>query len=139
MKTLLRRGLSTALLLLCLPLCALADDFAKAEAAAVKWLSLVDKGAYAQSHKEAAAYFRQAVSPAQLTESLNAVRKPLGDLVSRALLTRTKAGTLPGAPDGNYVVMTFDTVMKRKKSAVETVTACEDPDGLWRVVGYYIR
>ena len=46
---------------------------------------------------------------------------------------------LPGAPDGEYVVFQFDTQFERKRAAVETVTPMCDPDGSWRVSGYFIR
>jgi len=37
------------------------------------------------------------------------------------------------------VVIQFQTSYENKKSAVETVTPMVDPDGEWRVSGYYIR
>ena len=46
---------------------------------------------------------------------------------------------MPGAPDGRYVVVQYDTVFENKASAVETVTPMADPDGVWRVAGYFIR
>jgi hypothetical protein len=46
---------------------------------------------------------------------------------------------LPGAPDGKYVVVQFDTSFQRKKSALETVTPMMEKDGKWRVSGYYIK
>lgn len=46
---------------------------------------------------------------------------------------------LSGAPDGRYVVIQYETAFERKKSAVETITPMVDPDGAWRVSGYYIR
>ena len=33
----------------------------------------------------------------------------------------------------------FDTVFEKKSSAVATVTPMLDPDGAWRVSGYFIR
>jgi len=46
---------------------------------------------------------------------------------------------MPGAPDGKYVIIQYDTVFENKASAVETVTPMVDPDGSWRVSGYFIR
>ncbi|MEW6584469.1 MAG: DUF4019 domain-containing protein, partial [Nitrospirota bacterium] len=48
------------------------------------------------------------------------------------------ATSLPGAPDGEYVVIEFETSFENKKSAVETVTPMMD-SGKWRVSGYYIK
>jgi hypothetical protein len=59
-------------------------------------------------------------------------RVPEGD-------SREYSEKLPGAPDGKYVVIQFDAVFENKPSAVETVTPMLDPDGVWRVSGYFIR
>jgi hypothetical protein len=47
--------------------------------------------------------------------------------------------TLPGVPDGEYVVVQFDTSFEKKKTAIETVTPMKEPDGRWRVSGYFIK
>jgi hypothetical protein len=47
--------------------------------------------------------------------------------------------SLPGAPDGEYVVIQFATSFENKKSAIETVTPMLDSDGEWRVSGYFIK
>jgi hypothetical protein len=49
------------------------------------------------------------------------------------------AASLPGAPDGQYVVVQFDTVFADKPSAVETVTFMLENDGQWRAAGYFIK
>jgi hypothetical protein len=110
-----------------------------AVASAERWLGLVDQGKYTESWKEAAALFRNAINQGQWEQSLQAVRKPLGNLVSRKVKTKTYRTSLPGAPDGEYVVIEFDSSFEKKKSAVETVTPMMDKDGKWRVSGYYIK
>ena len=47
--------------------------------------------------------------------------------------------TMPGAPDGEYVILQFDTSFADKKAAIETVTPMKDKDGKWRVAGYFIK
>jgi hypothetical protein len=108
-------------------------------AAAQTWLSLVDQGKYADSWDNAAAYFKNAVTREQWQQSLNAVRKPLGKMVSRKEKSSKFTKTLPGAPDGEYVVIQFATSFENKKAAVETVTPMREKDGKWRVSGYYIK
>jgi hypothetical protein len=128
--------------LLLTTLAAVAADAAKEKAAvsaAEKWLGLVDEGQYAESWKEAAEYFRNAVKQEQWEQSMQAARKPLGKLVSRQLKSATYQTTLPGAPDGEYVVIQFETAFENKKAAVETVTPMLHKDGQWRVSGYYIK
>jgi hypothetical protein len=110
-----------------------------AVSASEKWLALVDEGKYGESWKEAAEYFRNAVKQDQWEQSLQAVRKPLGKLVSRKVKSTSYKTSLPGAPDGQYVVVEFETSFENKKSAIETVTPMMDNDGKWRVSGYFIK
>lgn len=110
-----------------------------AVAAAEKWLTMIDEGNYAESWKEAADYFKSVVSQEQWVQSLQAVRQPLGKIISRKVKDATYLTTMPGAPDGEYFVIRFDTSFQNKKSAVETVTPMLDKDGRWRVSGYYIK
>ncbi len=110
-----------------------------AVASADKWLGIVDEGKYSESWKEAAEYFRSAIKQDQWEQAVQAVRKPLGKLVSRKVKSTSYKTSLPGAPDGQYVVIEFETSFENKKSAIETVTPMMDNDGKWRVSGYYIK
>lgn len=112
---------------------------AAAAAAAEKWLALVDEGKYTESWDEAAGFFKGAVTKEQWQQSLAGVRKPLGKTLERKLSSSQYATQLPGAPDGQYVVIQFNASFENKKSAVETVTPMMDEDGLWRVSGYFIK
>lgn len=47
--------------------------------------------------------------------------------------------SLTGAPDGQYVVIQFESSFEKKKSVIETVTPMLDQDGQWRVTGCYIK
>ena len=111
----------------------------EAQIAAEHWLALIDAGKYADGWETAAAYFRKAISKATLESSLGAVRQPLGDLVSRKLKSADYRKSLPGAPDGEYVVLQFDTSFANKKVAVETVTPMLETGGVWKVSGYFIK
>ncbi|MGB6011426.1 MAG: DUF4019 domain-containing protein [Desulfobacterales bacterium] len=112
---------------------------AAALSAAEKWLAMVDSEKYTESWKEAAELFRNAVQPQQWEQSMQAVREPLGKLISRKVKTKAYRTSLPGAPDGEYVVIQFETSFENKKVAVETVTPLMGKDGAWRVSGYYIK
>ena len=119
----------------------LADEAAEksAQAAAKQWLALVDQGKYAESWHGAAAYFKNAVTEKRWLESIKGAREPLGKLISRRLLSAAFTTSLPGAPDGQYVVIQYATSFENKASAVETVTPMRDPDQKWRVSGYFIK
>lgn len=112
---------------------------AEAQKCAERWLSLIDAGKFAESWKTAAEYFQATVSQDQWQRLLDAVHKPLGALLSRQLKSAKYTKSLPGAPDGEYVVLQFETTFTNKKDAIETVTPMLDKDGQWRVSGYYIK
>ena len=110
-----------------------------AQAAAESWLKLSDAGDGAATWEQAAKLFKGVVTKEQWTQALASVRPPLGKVVSRKLSSRQYSEKLPGAPDGKYVVIQYETAFEKKPSAVETITPMLDPDGVWRVSGYLIR
>ena len=111
----------------------------EAQTAAEHWLALIDAGKFAEGWKTAAEYLQRATPQQQFTQSLDAVRKPLGKLVSRKLKSAKYTKTVPGAPDGEYVILQFDTSFENKKEAVETVTPMREKDGKWKISGYFIK
>ncbi|HME32652.1 MAG TPA: DUF4019 domain-containing protein [Terriglobales bacterium] len=118
------------------------DNSAKikaAEAAAESWLKFVDSGDYSQSWVEASSLFKAAVTEKEWEQKVKAARSPLGALFDRKLKSAQYKTELPGAPDGQYVVIQYDSSFANKKSAVETVTPMLDKDGQWRMSGYFIR
>jgi hypothetical protein len=110
-----------------------------AQNSAESWLVLVDNGKYAESWNQAAAYFKAAVTQDQWQKMLTTSRTPLGKMLSRKLKSATYTRTLPGAPDGEYVILQFESSFEHKSSAIETVTPMLDQDGQWRVSGYFIK
>ena len=110
-----------------------------ASAAAETWLGHVDTGDYAGSWREASAYVQGAITEQAWIASLNGVRTPLGQRLSRQLTQVQHTQSMPGAPDGDYVVMQFDTRFEHKQAAVETVTFLQEKQGEWKAAGYYIK
>lgn len=108
-------------------------------ASAQSWLEFVDTEKYAECWEEAAELFKSAISEAKWSENIQVVRKPLGKVISRKLNSQEYMTSLPGAPDGEYVVIQYNTEFEHKKAAVETITPMLDDDGKWRVSGYYIK
>ena len=127
-------------LLAFLQFCLASQDKENAAVNASKaWLKLVDEGKYSESWDEAAQYFKNAVPREQWKTSLESVRSPLGKVQSRNLKSKNYTKTLPGAPDGEYVVIQYETSFQNKQHAIETVTPMMDKDGKWKVSGYYIK
>ena len=116
------------------------DNFEKgASAAAETWLGQVDAGDYAGSWREASTYVQGAITEQAWVASLTRVRPPLGQRLSRQLKQVQHTQSVPGAPDGDYVVMQFDTRFANKHAAVETVTFLQEKKGEWKAAGYYIK
>jgi hypothetical protein len=109
-----------------------------AQAAAEKWLALVDAGDYGESWDQAASFFKRALTREQWVEAVGKARGPLGKLESRKLLGAKLLTELPNAPKGEYDVIQYEAKFPGGP-AVETITPMKDADGAWRVSGYYVR
>ena len=116
-----------------------AEAAKEATAAAEQWLQLVDDGKFNGSWLEASTYFRNVTTKADWKRQVSVWRTALGTVVSRKLRTAQYLTTMPGAPDGEYVMIQYDTSFTHKKSAVEIVVPMMDADGKWRVSEYSIR
>lgn len=112
---------------------AVAVDAAKA------WLSLIDGEKYSESWEEAADLFKGAVHKEQWIQTMQSGRKPFGNNISRELQSMSCRSAVPGAPDGEYVVIQFKASFDNKKSAIETITPMLEQDGQWRVSGYFMK
>lgn len=110
-----------------------------AKAAAIRRLALADQGSYAASWDQAAAPFRAAVTRPAWQDALQAVRAPLCAVRARAPKSAVFSRSLPGAPDGEYVVIQYLTEFEHKPDAVETVTPMREKDGSWKVSGYFVE
>ena len=141
----MRRGVRFAVLILASSILAAGTSLAQesdtkaAQASTDAWLSLVDHQGYATSWDSAASGFRARITREQWQTAVQGAREPLGPLKSRTLKSATSTTTLPGAPDGQYVVFQFNTTFEHKSAATETVTAVREADGSWHVGGYFVK
>lgn len=111
----------------------------EAQKSAEQWLALVDGGKFTENWKATSPVFQAAVSQAQWEIKGKQIRKSFGNVISSELKSAQYTKSVPGAPDGEYVILQFDTSFSNKKTAVETVTPMRDKDGRWKVSGYYIK
>ena len=70
---------------------------------------------------------------------MRSVRGPLGPLLSRAPQGREYTTSLPNAPEGEYVVITYGSSYTQLENAVETLVMVLNPAGDWKPAGYYVR
>ena len=111
----------------------------EAQRMALDWLALTDANNGEVSWKAAGKQFREAISPERWTTSLTKARVPLGALMQRTLESAQFLREIPGQPDGDYALLKFRTAFANKIAAEESVTLQREADGVWRVVGYFIR
>ena len=112
---------------------------ATAQRVAVDWLKLVDSSNYEQSWDEAASELKNHVAKKQWQQLLERNREPLGRLLSRRLRSAEYMTKLPGAPDGEYVVIEYESSFEHRSSAIETVIPMMDKDGQYRVSSFFIK
>ena len=112
------------------------EDEAKAGSlAAQQWLEMVDSGNYKQAWSSAHGFLQGTVPEDKWVKNATKERNKLGAVIERTL-TSSKYTTklpVPGAPEGEYVISTFDTTFKKKGRKLEVVIVAKTDDGLWQV------
>lgn len=107
--------------------------------AAENFLALVDSGQYQASWEGASTLFKSQVSKETWVAQISRIRPTFGSVIQRKLKSAQNMTSAPGAPDGDYVLIMFQSSFEQKQNATETITPSLDPDGQWRVSGYFIR
>jgi hypothetical protein len=107
--------------------------------AARDWLATVDSGNYSASYDQAGELFRGNTPREQWQAGLEASRKNVGPLAERSLKSALVTKDLPNAPQGKYVVTTFETRFQAPQPVWEILTTFLNPNGQWKVVGYQIK
>lgn len=110
-----------------------------AQSAATEWLALVDGGNYMESWEKMSPGFKKQVSKRKWKSTVEKIRSPLGKFTSRKLKSAEYSKELPGAPEGEYVVLQYDSVFEHKPAGVEKLTLILGQDLKWRVSSYAIK
>jgi Protein of unknown function (DUF4019) len=139
----LRHIISTVLVaaaLLSTPLLAQeTNKVSKAQAIAQSWLALTDAGDYSDSWDQAADILKSSITKTQWEAAIQSARSPLGSVKARTLKSAVFTHTLPGVPDGEYIVIQYESQFEHKASAIETIIPLLGSDGVWKVSGYFIN
>lgn len=117
----------------------LTNKKALGQTAAAGWLLLLDAGDWGGSWERASPSFRSLVPLPQWMDGVPQLRKPFGRFVARSFVESNHKTSLPGRPPGDYVSSRFSTDFSDKKGVNEVVTTMLDPDGRWRVIGYFAQ
>ena len=109
--------------------------------AAREWLALVDRLDAAASFNSAGEKFRTPITQEAWADAIEKTHTSLGAVGQRAILGTSfdRAEPPGGGPEIDIAVVLFRTVFAKKAGGTESVTLALDPDGAWRVIGYFIR
>ena len=111
---------------------------APGSSASKEWLTIIDAGKYGESWQKADLFFKSQLSQKKWDSALTEIRTPLGKVTSRTELSAKEYSSLPGVPDGEYLVVQFQTDFQNKKASTEILTLSKS-SGQWRTVGYFIK
>jgi Protein of unknown function (DUF4019) len=107
--------------------------------AAEQWLKLVDTAKYPESWALMDDGFQKAVSRRKWKTAIAEIRRPLGKLASRNFQSAQYSKELPGAPEGEYVVVQYESTFEHKTHTTEKVTLKLGQDLIWRVSSYSVK
>ncbi|MFN2349956.1 MAG: DUF4019 domain-containing protein [Thioalkalivibrio sp.] len=112
------------------------------DAAAIKvadaWLAMVDANDHQGSWEATGELFKGEVSAEEWGEAMAAVREEMGAVTQRLLRDLTRESVMPGAPEGEYVLMEYGSTFEKQGRGAELVV-CMKEEGEWRVVGYFVQ
>jgi hypothetical protein len=119
-----------------LALMAAGEDAARKDAE--KWLALVDNGRYRDAYKSASRHSRSQATAEEWEAQIRVLHEAVGAPRQRTFSSAKPSRSLPGAPDGEYMILEFSTAFEKKEKAVETLMMSRE-SGAWKAAGYFIH
>jgi hypothetical protein len=113
-------------------------DEEAAQREALGFLGYLDHGRYADSYAYTGMLIRATNDRDAFALQIKKARAGTGALQSRNLIDASYATSVPGAPEGQYVLLHYQASFANRPDAVETLTLAF-AKGYWRVSGYYIK
>ena len=114
-----------------------AQDVEVASGVATEFLRELDAGAATETWPALASPLRASAPEPSWPAQVARMRAPLGRARSRQLASALFTETLPGAPNGRYFVVEFESQFERAACGERVVAMFEH--GTWRVAGYVIH
>jgi hypothetical protein len=109
-----------------------------AQRQALGFLGYLDQGRFADSYAYTGLLMRSQLDPQTYTSKIANMRTGVGPLQGRELIDAVPASIVPGAPEGQYIVLHYHANYQNLSDAVDTVTLAF-AKGYWRVIGYYVK
>jgi hypothetical protein len=109
-----------------------------AERQALGFLGYLDHGRFADSYAYTGMLIRSQLDREAFASQVEKARAGTGKIQSRELIDAGYATSVPGAPEGQYVVLHYHSSFAKRSDTVETLTLAF-ANGYWRVSGWYIK
>lgn len=132
--------LATVLLLALLTACTAraAEPIPAAIAAAWQWLVFVDGEDYGAAWASASPLWKDSTSEEKWTAALRALREPLGGIQKREVVRALAATSIPGRPEGSYVIVQFRANFASRSDVMEKLTMARSASGDWQACEYAV-
>jgi len=115
------------------------EKAAAAQVAAEKFYALVDADQFAASWQNCAPLLKEKVTEQEWVRQLSKTREVGGPLIKRTLKDMTYSTSAKDSPEGEYILLIYDTTFKTRPDSSENLTVMLDKDQIWRVTGYFIQ
>lgn len=102
------------------------------------FVAVIDKGDYLSAYASGLPFIRfQARQDEWIADQEMAVEF-LGKVIDRQLMTVRSRDSYPGLPDGNYLVVSYESRTEHKVKAIEVLLLSQQNQG-WQVCRYSVR
>jgi hypothetical protein len=109
-----------------------------AQRQALGFLGYLDHGRYADSYSYTGLLLRNQLDREAFASKVEQARANAGAIQSRELIDAGYTTSVPGAPQGQYVVLHYHSSFVKRPDTVETLTLVLSK-GYWRIDGWYIK
>jgi hypothetical protein len=107
-----------------------------AQKALEAWIPLWDAGKYEEAYAALASHTRESFNPRSWFVYWSGVRKPLGKLKTRELVSSEYIKSLQGLPDREGAIFQYKSSFENREPVQETFSMIREKDGTWRVAAY---
>lgn len=110
----------------------------QALAEAERFIAIIDKGDYSHAYSSASFCMHFLKHEAEWVDEQIRTRKLIGKPLSRQLKSIRSRETYPGLPDGDYLLIHYQTETEHKAKATEVILL-RHQEKQWQVCLYYLK
>ena len=115
-----------------------AEKVEQAQPVANAFLAKLDDGKFVESWQGSAALMKDKITQQEWVEKLTKARELSGDLVQRERKSSTYATKIEDSPEGEYIMLIYDSSFKKADDVSEYVTVMLEGEQ-WKVAGYFMQ